>query len=151
MFGPFFSFQTLWRWIAATTAKWEKDYIDRKKDQNQSGSGSFSAVPEEPGNFLVSLPRWLEAQPTVAVGSSWISGGGGGGGWRLGYWTGWEGRELVSGWGSLNVSSIHMNHHNVEFLLFIILCKQSPNPSSYSQLLIGRFDHSYWRKEYNFV
>lgn len=70
--SPFFSFQTLWRWIAATTAKWENDYIDRKKDQNQSGSGSFSAVPEEPGNFLVSLPRWLEAQPTFAVGSSWI-------------------------------------------------------------------------------
>lgn len=70
--SPFFSFQTLWHWIAETTAKWEKDYIDRKKDLNQSGSGCFSVVPEEPGNFLVSLPRWLEAQPAGAAGSSWV-------------------------------------------------------------------------------
>ena len=58
----------VWRWKAAHTAKWENDYTGRKKEQNQSGSGSFSAVPEEPGNFLVLLPRWLEAQPT------WCSG-----------------------------------------------------------------------------
>lgn len=81
--SPFFSFQGLWRWIAETTAKWENDYTGRKKDQNQSGSGSFSAVPEELGNFLVLLPRWLEAQPAGAVGSSWIWLGWGGGWWRM--------------------------------------------------------------------
>lgn len=49
----FLSFQLHWRQATETTAKWENDYIGRKKEQNQSGSGSFSAVPEEPGNFLV--------------------------------------------------------------------------------------------------
>ncbi len=74
--SPLFSLQTLWRWMAATAAKWENDYTGRKKEQNQSGSGSFSVVPEEPGNFLVLLPRWLEAQPTGAAGSSWVWWGG---------------------------------------------------------------------------
>lgn len=85
--SPFFSFQTLWRWIGETTAKWENDYTGRKKDQNQSGSGSFSAVPEEPGNFLVLLPRWLEAQPSGAVGSSWVWWEGG---WWMGEDDGWD-------------------------------------------------------------
>lgn len=93
--SPFCSFQTLWRWITETAAKWENDYTGRKKDQNQSGSGSFSAETEEPDNFLVLLPKWLEAQPTGAVGNSWVWWGDGGG-WRLGYWTGGEGRGLVS-------------------------------------------------------
>lgn len=97
--SPFFSFQGLWRWIVDPTAKWENDYTGRKKDQNQSGSGSFSAVPEEPGNFLVLLPRWLETQPAGAVGSSWVWWGAGGG-WRLGYWTRGVGGELVRERGS---------------------------------------------------
>lgn len=84
--SPFFSFQALWRWIAEPTAKWEKDDTGRKKDQNQSGNGSFSAVPEEPGNFLVMLPRWLEAQPAGAVGSSWI------------WWGGWRRMAEDDGW-----------------------------------------------------
>ena len=124
--SPFFSFQTLWRWIAETTAKWENDYTDRKKDLNQSGSGCFSAVPEEPGNFLVSLPRWLEAQPAGAVGSSWV------------WWGGWQ-RMTVGildsgqragewGWDSLNVSTEYFKLHSCEpsqcgaSILFIILC-----------------------------
>lgn len=48
-----------------------------KKDQNQSGSGSFWAVPEEQGNFLVALPRWLQAQPTAAAGSEGVRWGAG--------------------------------------------------------------------------
>jgi len=102
--SPFFSFQTHWRWMAETTAKWENDYTGRKKDQNQSGSGCFSAVPEEPGNFLVLLPRWLEATPAGAVGISFE----GGRGWRLGCWTGGVCRELVS----LNVSNEHFKLHS---------------------------------------
>ena len=89
--SPFLSFQALWRWIAETTAKWENDYTGRKKDQNQSGSGSFSAVPEEPGNFLVVLPRWLEAQPAGAAGSSRVSWGGDG--WDIGH------EEWAASWG----------------------------------------------------
>lgn len=144
--SPFFSFQTPWRWISENTAKWENDYTGRKKDQNQSGSGSFSAVPEEPGNFLVSLPRWLEAQPTAAAGSSWV------------WWGGW--RRMTVGildrrrgqradeWGwSLNVSSEYFKQHSYKpsqcgvSILLIILCKQSHNPSNYSQFLLCWFVH----------
>ena len=49
-----------------------KDYTDTKKDQTQSGSGIFSAVPKEPGNFLVLLPRLLETKPAGVVGSRWV-------------------------------------------------------------------------------
>lgn len=123
--SPFFSFQTLWRWIAETTAKWENDYTGRKKDQNQSGSGSFSAVPEEPGNFLVSLPRWLETQPTGAAGSSWVWWGG----WRrmtVGILDKRRGQRAAErGWGSLNVSK-YFRQHSYECYV------ESPNPSNYS-------------------
>lgn len=146
--SPFFSFQTLWRWIAETTAKWENDYTGRKKDQNQSGSGCFSAVPEEPGNFLVLLPRWLEAQPAGAAGSSWVwwEGRGGNDGWDVGQWA-------ESWWVSLNVSTEYFKLHSYEpsqcgaSILFIILCKHSPNPANYCLLLLWWVVHTIvcWR------
>lgn len=127
--SPFFSFQTLWRWIATTTAKWENDYIGRKKDQNQSGSGSFSAVPEEPGNFLVLLPRWLEAQPT-------------GGGVGVGRGDGWdiEQDERAESWW-VRVRQFQCKQHSYEpsqcgfSVLFIIFCKQAHNSSNCSELV----------------
>lgn len=107
--SPFHSFQSLWHWIAETTAKWENDYTGRKKDQNQSGSGSFSSVPEKLGNFLVLLPRWLEAQPAGAMGSSWD--------WRGGW------RRMTfgildkrCGWRQCTSNKHSYKHYNVKFL-----------------------------------
>lgn len=114
--SPFYSFQSLWHWIAQTTAKWENDYTGRKKDQNQSGSGSFSCVPEELGNFLVLLPRWLEAQPAGAMGGIWDRGRGGAGiGWHLGYWTG-----DVDG-----SNAVHFTQHLCKFMCFCLWSLQN--------------------------
>lgn len=133
--SPFFSFQTIWRWIADGTAKWENDYTGREKEQNQSGSGSFFSCARGAGQ----LPG-LVAKVTRSS-ANWCSGqrlkfkeGDG----RMEGDDGWDIGRGERGWGSLNVSTECFKQRRVDTRYMggsvYNPLQTAANPLNYSQL-----------------